>query len=324
MFRRSLEARRGSPPFVFYEGRPRRTADPHAERPVARVQGHLPALPDDARALPRPARRLGPLRPARRDRSRAAAGHLRQAADRGVRHRRVQRALPRVGDRLRRRVGAADRADRVLGRHRAGLPDDGRRLHRERLVELAELYAGAACSRRATRSCLLPAVRHGPVEPRGRPRLRGGRDPSIFDALPWPTRRANRCRPWTATPWTLPANRRPRSTRTSSTRRSSTGGDPGHGRGARREGPRGGGRRRPARPGRRRLVGRSYAAPFLRRRPARGGRGRLRDDRGRHDRSHRPAFGEDGGRGAARLRRRTRSVPTGATRRRSGPGPAAP
>ena len=92
VFRRSLEARRGSPPFVFYEGPPGERAPRRAPRPLARLQGHLPALPDDARALRRPARRLGLPRPAGGDRGRAAAGHLRQAADRGLRHRRVQRS----------------------------------------------------------------------------------------------------------------------------------------------------------------------------------------------------------------------------------------
>src|SRR6478672_11126598 len=64
-------------------------------RPRARVQGHLPALQDDARLPGRAQGWLGHPRPARRDRRPAAAGDREQAGDRGVRDRRVQPALPR-------------------------------------------------------------------------------------------------------------------------------------------------------------------------------------------------------------------------------------
>ena len=206
VFRRSLEARRGSPPFVFYEGPPGERAPRRAPRLLSRLQGRLPALPDDARPLRRPARRLGLPRPAGGDRGRAAAGHLRQAADRGLRHRRVQRPLPRVGGRLRRRVGAADRADRVLDRHRAGLPDDGRRLHRERLVEPRRAVPARPARPERQGRALLPALRHGPVEPRGRARLRGGRGPVDLRALPAGRRAGRVAARLDDHPWTLPAN----------------------------------------------------------------------------------------------------------------------
>ena len=61
-------------------------------RPLPRLQGRLPALPDDAR-LPRAAQGgLGLPRPAGRARGREGARHLLEAGDRGVRDRRVQRA----------------------------------------------------------------------------------------------------------------------------------------------------------------------------------------------------------------------------------------
>ena len=175
-------------------------------RALARVQGHLPPLPDHARALRRPARRLGLPRPAGRARGGEAPRHLGQAPDRGLRHRRVQRALPRVGADLPRRVGAPHRAHRLLDRHRPGLPHDGHRLRRERLVEPRRALPAAACSTAATRSC--------PTARAAAPRCRATRSP-------WATRTSTTPRStsasrwwtasesllvWTTTPWTLPAN----------------------------------------------------------------------------------------------------------------------
>ena len=97
--------------------------------------------------------RLGLPRPAGGDRGREAPRHLGQAADRGLRHRRVQRAVPRVGAGLRRRVGAPDRAHRLLDRHRARLPHDGRRRTSRASGGASPSCTGAACSTRATRSC---------------------------------------------------------------------------------------------------------------------------------------------------------------------------
>ena len=157
-------------------------------RAGARLQGHLPALPDHARPLRRSPRGVGLPRPAGGDRGREAPGHLGQAADRGLRDRGVQRALPRVGGRLRRRVGAPDRADRLLDRQRAGLPHDGRGLHRERLVEPRRAVPARPPLPERQGRALLPALRHRSVEPRGRPRLRGGRGPLGLRPLPAPRR----------------------------------------------------------------------------------------------------------------------------------------
>ena len=79
----------------------------HARRAPRRgpgVQGRLPPLQDDE-GLPRPPQgRLGLPRPAGRDRRGEGARLHRQAGHRAVRHRRVQRPLPRVGAAARRRV----------------------------------------------------------------------------------------------------------------------------------------------------------------------------------------------------------------------------
>ena len=60
-----------------------------------------------------------------------------EGRDRGVRDRRVQRPLPRVGLPLRRGLEPADRADRLLDRPRRPLRDPDQRLHRVGLVVAA-------------------------------------------------------------------------------------------------------------------------------------------------------------------------------------------
>ena len=88
-----------------------------APRRGPRLQGRLPAVQDHA-GLPRgPQGRLGLPRPARRDRGREGARLHRQGRHRGLRRRRVQREVPRVGAAARRRVRGDDRADGLLGRH---------------------------------------------------------------------------------------------------------------------------------------------------------------------------------------------------------------
>ena len=110
----------------------------------------------------------------------------------------------------RRRVHRADPPDGLLGRHVHRLLDDEPQLHRERLVVAqADLRQGPA-GRGPPGRPVLPALRHRPVRPRGRPGLRD----------PRPTRRSTcGCRSpaatwagkadllvWTTTPWTLPSN----------------------------------------------------------------------------------------------------------------------
>ena len=75
----------------------------HAPHRGARVQGRLPPVQDHAGLARAPPRRLGLPRPAGRDRRRAGARLRRQARHRALRHRRVQRPLPRVGRAARRR-----------------------------------------------------------------------------------------------------------------------------------------------------------------------------------------------------------------------------
>ena len=194
-------------------------------RPRPRLQGHLPALPGDVR-LPGAAQgRLGLPRPAGRDRGRKTARHRLQAGDRGVRDRRVQPALPRVGLRVRRGVEPADRADRLLDRPRRPLRDPRGRLHRVGLVVAAGALGQGAPLRGPQGRPLLPALRHGALLARGRARLRGRRGPvHIRENSASPLlhdgedRYGSAAAPavgdgvgesllvWTTTPWTLPGN----------------------------------------------------------------------------------------------------------------------
>ena len=142
-----------------------------APRLRAGLQGRVPALPGDDGAH-RPAQgRLGLSRPARRARDREGARDQLQARDRGVRNRRVQRALPRLRLPLRLRLGPDDRADRRVDRPRRPLRDDGRRLHRVVLVGDAPDVGCGPPVRGQQGRALLPALRDGTVISRGRFRI---------------------------------------------------------------------------------------------------------------------------------------------------------
>ncbi len=78
----------------------------HPPRRGARLQGRLPPLQDHEGLLRPPDGRLGLPRPAGRARRREGTRLHRQARHRGVRHRRVQRPVPRERPAPRRRVRA--------------------------------------------------------------------------------------------------------------------------------------------------------------------------------------------------------------------------
>ena len=167
----------------------------HARRPPhrgARLQGRLPPVPHHAR-LPRgPQGRLGLPRPAGGAGRREGAGLLRQAGHRGVRHRRVQRQVPRVGDPPHRRLRGAHDPHGLLGRPPGPVPHDGPRVHRVRLVvaegDLQQGPAGPGPPRRP----LVPPLRHRPVRPRAGAGLRDGRRPVRLRPLPAHLRPAGR------------------------------------------------------------------------------------------------------------------------------------
>ena len=183
-------------------------------RPAPRVgpgvQGPLPPLPDHARPPRAPQGRLGLPRPAGRARGREGARALHQARDRGVRHRRVQPALPRVGAPLRRRLGGAHRPRRASGSTPPTPTGPSTTTTSSRcggcvrqIWDKGLLYEGHKVV------ALLRPLRHRAVVPRGRPArvYRDVVDPSVYVRFP-------RRRPaadadllvWTTTPWTLISN----------------------------------------------------------------------------------------------------------------------
>ena len=186
-------------------------------RARARVQGHLPALPDDARLLRRAQGRLGLPRPAGRDRGRAASSASRQARDRGATGSpsSTQRCRESVFE-LPRGLERADRADRLLDRPRRRLPHARHRATSSR--------SGGRCARSGTRACSTRATRSCPYCPRCGTALSshevapGYQDvdrPVGLRALPGGRGRRARCRPATSC-----SSGRPRRGRSSPTPRS--------------------------------------------------------------------------------------------------------
>ena len=154
VFHESIRRREGAPPFIFYEGPPTANGRPGSHHVLApRVQGRLPALPDDARPLRAAQGGLGLPRPAGRARGREGARLPAQARHRALRHRRVQREVPRVGAALHRRVERADRADRLLDRHRRRLLHARRTSTSSRSGGRSSRSGRRASSSRATRWC---------------------------------------------------------------------------------------------------------------------------------------------------------------------------
>ncbi|CAA9483146.1 MAG: Isoleucyl-tRNA synthetase, partial [uncultured Solirubrobacteraceae bacterium] len=153
-------------------------------RPRARLQGHLPALQDDARPPGRAQGRLGLPRAARGDRGGARARDQPQGGDRGLRDRRVQRPLPRVGLHLPGGLEPADGADRLLARPRRRLPDARPVVHRVRLVGAEADRRQGPALRGPQGRAVLPPLRHRAELARGRPGLPRRCGPLRVRALP--------------------------------------------------------------------------------------------------------------------------------------------
>ena len=146
-------------------------------RPRPGLQGHLPALQDDDWAPRPPEGRLGLPRAAGGARGRGRARHQLEGGDRGLRDRRVQRALPRIGLPLRRGLESPHGADRLLDRPRRPLRDDEQRVHRIGLVGIAAHVGRGPSLRGLQGGALLPARRDRALLARGRSRLPRRRGP---------------------------------------------------------------------------------------------------------------------------------------------------
>ena len=109
VFHRSLEQRADAPEWVFYDGPPTANAKPHIGHAVTRTfKDVYPRYRDDDRPPRPPQGRMGLPRAPGRDRGGEGDRDLRQARHRGVRRRRVQRAVPGVRAAIRPRLGGAD------------------------------------------------------------------------------------------------------------------------------------------------------------------------------------------------------------------------
>ena len=186
VFAESLRRREGAEPWVFYEGPPTANGRPGSHHVLARVfkdifpryktmRGHYVERKGgwDCHGLPVEIAVEQEL------------GISSQGRDRGLRHRRVQREVPRVGLHVPRGLGPADRADRLLGRPRRRLPHARPDLHRVGLVGAeADLGQGPALRGPQGRP-VLPALRHRAVQ---RTRSRQGYqdvvDPSVYVRFP--------------------------------------------------------------------------------------------------------------------------------------------
>ena len=186
---RALEGRRPVP--ADSRGRPGRHAvrvlrrAAHRERPA----GDPPCLcPDDQGSdLPvsrhagrggHPHRRLGHPRAAGRDRGREGAQAQRQEGHRDLRRRGVQRARADERVQVPVRLGDAVGPHRLLARLRAPVRHVQQRVHRDGVVAAAPAARARPALSRPPRAALLPALRHGAVEPRAGAGLRRGRRPT--------------------------------------------------------------------------------------------------------------------------------------------------
>ena len=185
VFARSLAKREGAELWSFYEGPPTANGRPGSHHVLARVfkdiypryktmRGyHVPRKAGwDCHGLPvelEVEKQLG-------------ISSKQEIEEYGIAE--FNRALPRVGLRVRRGVEPADRADRLLDRPRRPLRDDDERLHRVGLVVAAPDLGRRPPLRGPQGRPLLPALRHRALLARGRARLQGRRGPLGLRALP--------------------------------------------------------------------------------------------------------------------------------------------
>ena len=188
--------RKGGEPWIFYEGPPTANGRPGLHHVWARVFKDL--FPRFQTMRGRDVPRKGGWDchglPVELEVEKEL-GLAQQARDRGLRHRGVQRPLPRLGAALRRGLVVADQPQRRVDRHRRRLLDAGQRLRRVRLVARAPAVGQGPALRGPPGHALLRPVRHRPQLARGGPGLPGRGRPVDLRALPAGGRRRPRRRP---------------------------------------------------------------------------------------------------------------------------------
>ncbi len=178
-------AAQGGPALGLLRGsadRERAAGDPPHRVPD--VQGRLPPLQGDDGSLRSAQGRLGLPRPPGRARGREGDRDEDQAGHRGVRDRRVQPAVSRVGPAVRGRVRTPDGAPGLLDRHGRRVLDHGHRVHRERVVVAQAASREGVVVPGRSHHHLLPAMRHAAVRRRGGDGLRRRRGPERLHPVP--------------------------------------------------------------------------------------------------------------------------------------------
>ena len=153
----------------------------------------------------------GTVTACRRDRGGEGDRHQGQARHRGVRHRRVQRSLPESGPAATSASWNDSPSGSASGSTCRGLPDDGRAVHRVRVVVPQASARTRPAGRGRQGHGLLPPVRHCAVRRRGGARLPDRRRPERVPSVPRleapdPSLVGASLVGWTTTPWTLPSN----------------------------------------------------------------------------------------------------------------------
>ena len=182
-------------------------------RPRPRLQGHLPALPDDARATASRARAAGTATACR------SSSRSRRSSASPRRRRSRRYGIAEFNQRCRESVFAyvedwnrADRADRLLDRPRRRLPHARQRLHRVGLVGAAGRSGTRTCSTRATRSsrtARAAAPRCPATRSRSATRTSSTRRSTCASRSlepRGPLQAGDELLVWTTTPWTLVSN----------------------------------------------------------------------------------------------------------------------
>ena len=122
-----------------------------------------------------------------------------KARDRGVRHRRVQPDVPRVGLHVPRGLEAPDRAHRLSGSTSTTPTARSTTTYIESVWwALKQIWNDGPALRGPQGRPVLPALRHRAVQPRGRAGLPGRRRPLRLRPLPGARGRTGRCRPATS------------------------------------------------------------------------------------------------------------------------------
>ena len=188
IFRRSVDERPADNIFSFFEGPPTANGSPGVHHILARVFKDIFPRYKTMRGyrVPRKGGWDTHGLPVELEVERGTGNQL-EAGDRGLRHRRIQREVPRVRHALRRAVGGHDRAHRLLDRHGRRLSHLQPRLRRNLLVDSEDAVGRRPRLRSTPHHSPLPPLRDLAQQPRTLARLRGRRRrPQHYDQVQGP------------------------------------------------------------------------------------------------------------------------------------------